>query len=72
MFRWFSAGLHAIGDAYNFIRLGYADVIFGFQCDSRCTIKYLLFDAKVFLAGGTESCLDELTISGFHRMKVLK
>jgi len=45
-----AASTHAIGDAYNLIRLGYADLM---------------------LAGGSESCLDPLSISGFARMRAL-
>lgn len=45
-----AAGLHSIGDAFNFIRYGSADAI---------------------LAGGTESSVDQLTISGFARLKAL-
>ena len=46
-----AAGSHSIGDAYNFIRLGYADLM---------------------LAGGTEASIDEISISGFSRMKALE
>ena len=45
-----AASSHAIGDAYNLIRMGYADII---------------------LAGGSESCIDSLSISGFNRMRAL-
>jgi len=45
-----AASTHAIGDAYNLIRLGYADLM---------------------LAGGSEACLDPLSISGFARMRAL-
>ncbi len=45
-----AAGSHSIGDAFNFIRLGYADMM---------------------LAGGSEACIDDLTIAGFARMKAL-
>ena len=45
-----AASSHAIGDAYNLIRMGYADLI---------------------LAGGAESCIDPLSISGFARMRAL-
>jgi len=45
-----AAGTHSIGDAFNFIRLGMADMM---------------------VAGGTEACLDKLSIAGFARMKAL-
>jgi len=45
-----AASTHAIGDAYNLIRLGYADLM---------------------LAGGSEACVDPLSISGFARMRAL-
>ena len=45
-----AASTHAIGDAYNMIRLGYADLM---------------------LAGGSEACIDALSISGFARMRAL-
>jgi len=45
-----AASSHAIGDAYNLIRMGYADLV---------------------LAGGAESCIDPLSISGFSRMRAL-
>eukprot|EP00605_Chrysophyceae_sp_TOSAG23-4_P000243 GSChrysophyteH1.ASY1.ANO1.280.1 assembled CDS len=45
-----AAGSHAVGDAYNLIRMGYADLV---------------------LAGGAESCLDPLSMSGFARMRAL-
>lgn len=45
-----AAGAHSIGDAYNYIRMGYADVM---------------------LAGGTEACIDKLSVAGFARMKAL-
>jgi 3-oxoacyl-[acyl-carrier-protein] synthase II len=45
-----AASSHAIGDAYNLIRMGYSNII---------------------LAGGTESCIDPLSILGFARMRAL-
>ena len=45
-----AASSHAVGEAYNLIRLGYADLM---------------------LAGGTEACLDPLSISGFARLRAL-
>ena len=45
-----AAGAHSIGDAYNYIRMDYADVM---------------------LAGGTEACIDSLSVAGFARMKAL-
>ena len=45
-----AAGSHSVGDAFNYIRLGYADMM---------------------LAGGTEACIDRLSVAGFARMKAL-
>jgi 3-oxoacyl-[acyl-carrier-protein] synthase II len=45
-----AAGTHSIGDSFNYIRMGYADIM---------------------LAGGTESSINPLSISGFARMKAL-
>jgi 3-oxoacyl-[acyl-carrier-protein] synthase II len=45
-----AAGAHSVGDAFNYIRLGYADMM---------------------LAGGTEACIDRLSVAGVARMKAL-
>lgn len=45
-----AASAHSIGDAYNFIRMGYADMM---------------------LAGGSESCISSIAISGFAKMRAL-
>ena len=45
-----AASAHAIGDAYNLIRLGQADMM---------------------LAGGSEACINPLSIAGFGRMRAL-
>ena len=75
-----ATGAHAIGDAFNFVRNGDADVMVagGLGCCAACKpVDDLHCCGSRFCdgagsAGGTEACIDAVAIGGFSRMRALE
>ncbi len=68
-----AAGTHSIGDAFETIKLGKADVMFAGGTEA-CITKFAVNSfakADVMFAGGTEACITKFAVNSFANMKAL-